>query len=55
MFAVIPLVLSLAATCPAVEKYRTMGLTDAQIESIARDHKVPAWVIAWAQRHCRVR
>jgi hypothetical protein len=55
MLTVIPLVLTLAAACPLVETYRSMGLTDVQIEAVARDHKVPAWVIAWARHHCRVR
>lgn len=55
MLAVFALALTLANACPAVEKGRAMGLTDAQIEQAARDHNVPAWMIVWAQRHCRAR
>lgn len=44
---------SLANCCPVVAHYRAQGLSDAAIEQLARDHKVPEWVIRWARKHCK--
>lgn len=53
MVMTIYLAWSLANCCPLVEHYRSQGLNDAQIEQLAREHRVPEWVIRHAKRHCR--
>jgi len=53
MLTAVVLVWSLANACPAVDRYRSQGFTDEQIEVLAKENRVPAWVIKWARRHCR--
>lgn len=52
MIASIVLAWSLATTCPLINTYRQQGYSDAQIESYAREHHVPEWMISLAKRHC---
>lgn len=53
MIAAVALAWTLANTCPAVDRYRSQGFTDQQIETIAKENSVPTWVIRWAKHHCR--
>ena len=52
MLLTIMLSWSLAHACPIVNHYRSQGLSDAQIEQLAREHHVPEWVIKLAKVRC---
>jgi hypothetical protein len=40
-------------SCADIEKFRSQGMTDAQMESYAHEQHIPQWVINRAKAKCK--
>lgn len=47
-----PLPMTLKSVCPFVYGKQVEGWSNAAIEQLARDNKVPSWIIRWAKKNC---